>query len=182
MMEFLNIFLICLILFCILAFVYISYFNKMQYLKTKIEKAEGIIDEILRQRYDLLVRADNIVKSTLKDNKEYFKDYLELKNQNITNFDLDRKLKEAFNTLQKFKDDYPNLGKNKELKDILAIIKDTDEKIAAITNYYNINTNELNGFVRKFPSNIISKFHHFEIKAFFDGKNMNDDIYDDFKL
>ena len=181
-MELLNLFLISIIMIAICAIVYIFYFNKMQYLKTKIEKAEGIIDETLRQRYDLLVRADNIVKSTLKDNKEYFKEYLDLKNKNITNFDMDRKLKEAFNTLEKFKDDYPELGKNKELKDIFITIKETDEKIVAITSYYNLNTNQLNAFIRKFPSNIIAKFHHFVVKPFFDGKNMNDDIYDDFKL
>ncbi len=181
-MELLNILLICIILAAIGALIYITYFNKMQYLKTKIEKAEGIIDETLRQRYDLLVRADNIVKSTLKDNKEYFKEYIDIKKKNITNFDLDRKLKEAFSILEKFKDDYPQLGKNKELKEIFTTIKETDEKIAAITNYYNLNMNLLNGYVRKFPSNFIAKFHHFEVKAFFDGKNMNDDIYDDFKL
>ena len=181
-MELLNIILICVILITILAIIYVLDFNKMQYLKTKIEKAEGIIDETLRQRYDLLVRADNIVKSTLKDNKEYFKEYIELKSKNITNFDMDRKLKEAFSTLEKFKDDYPELGKNKELKEIFTTIKETDEKITAITGYYNGNTNELNAWVRKFPSNIVAKFHHFEVKPFFDGKNMNDEIYDDFKL
>lgn len=164
------------------AIVYVLYFNKMQFLKTKIEQAEGIIDETLRQRYDLLVRGDNIVKSTLKDGKEYFKEYLSLKNKKITNFDMDRKLKEAFHTLTKFKDDYPELNENSELKDIFFAIKESDEKIVAITSYYNKNTNLLNSMVRKFPSNIVAKFHHFTIRTFFDGKDMTDDIYDDFKL
>lgn len=181
-MNFFFLFLILIIIGASIAIVYVNYYNKMQYLKTKIEHAESIIDETLRNRFDMLVRADNIVKSTLKDNKEYFKEYLQLKNKKITNFDMDRKLKEAFNILSKFKDDYPELGSNKELKEIFSSIKESDQKIAAITNYYNKNTNELNGYIRKFPSNLVAKFHQFKINSFFDGKDMNDDIYDDFKL
>ncbi len=181
-MGFLTGFLIFIILGASLGIIYILYFNKMQYLKTKIEHAEGIIDETLRERYDLLVRADGIVKSTLKDDKEYFKEYIQLKEKAITNFELDRKLKEAFNTLTKFKDDYPELSSNKELKEIFTTIKETNEKIAAITSYYNKNTNELNEFIRKFPSNFIAKIHHFKISPFFDGKDMTDTIYNDFKL
>lgn len=181
-MNLFFLFLILVILGSSIALIYVFYFNKMQFLKTKIEQAESIIDETLRYRYDLLVRSDNIVKSTLKDNKEYFKEYISLKKKQITNFEMDRKLKEAFSTLGKFKDDYPELHENKELKEIFSKIKETNEKIAAITSYYNKNTNELNGYVRQFPSNIVAKFHHFQISAFFDGKDMSDDIYDDFKL
>lgn len=165
-----------------IALVYVIYYNKMQYLRTKIEYSESIIDETLRKRYDLLVKADNIVKSTLQDGKEYFKEYLHLKDKKITNFDMERKLKEAFNILSKFKDDYIELGNNKELKEIFSFIKESDEKITAITNYYNKNINELNRYIRKFPSNTVAKFHQFKISAFFDGKDMTDDIYDDFKL
>ena len=40
----------------------------------------------------------------------------------------------------------------------------------------------LNGYIRKFPSNLIAKFNNFKIKPFFDGKDMTDEIYDDIKL
>lgn len=180
-----NLFYVLLFLIILCAgagIVYVVYYNKMQYLKTKIEHSESIIDETLRVRYDLLVHADNIVKSTLNDGKEYFKEYIGLKKKNNTNFVIDRKLKEAFALLYKFRDDYPELGENKELKEIFSSIKTSDEKIAAITSYYNKNTNELNRYVRQFPSNIVGKVHRFKVSSFFDGKDMNDDVYDDFKL
>lgn len=181
-MNILYIILILIIIVSILAIIYVTYYNKMQYLKTKIEQAEGIIDETLRARYDILIRADNIIKSNLNDGKEYFKEYIHLKNKQVTNFEMDRKLKEAFHLLNKFRDDYPILQDNKELKEILNSIKNSDEKIAATTSYYNKNTNELNGYIRKFPSIIVGKIHKFKIRAFFDGKDMSDDIYNDFKL
>lgn len=178
----LTFFLILTIISGTIGLIYVIYYNKMQYLRTKIEHSESIIDEALRLRYDYLVRVDNIIKSTLNDNKDYFKEYINLKNKNITNFELDRKLKEAFNILYKLKDDYEDLSKNKELKEIIISIKESDEKIVATTNYFNKNTNELNGLIRKFPSTIIATIHKFKVNPFFDGKDMTDDIYDDFKL
>lgn len=181
-MKFLYILLLLIIVIGILAIVYVIYYNKMQFLKTKIEQAEGIIDETLRERYDILVRANDIVKNVLNDGKDYFKDCLSLKDKQVTNFEMDRSLKESFNILNKLVDDYSELRKNKELKEILTSIKATNERITATTSYYNKNTNELNGYIRQFPSNIVGKVHKFKVSAFFDGKDMNDDVYNDFKL
>ena len=177
-----TIFLIIIVIVCILGIIYIINYNKMQYLKTKIEQSEGIIDDTLRDRFDLLVKADNIVKNVLKDNKEYFKEYINVKSDTITNFEMDRKLKNGFNLLLKFKGDYKELENNKDLKEIFINIKESDEKITAATEYYNKNTNELNGYIRKFPSNVVAKISHMEIKPFFDGKDMNDNVYNDFKI
>lgn len=181
-MKFLYILLFLIIIVGILAIIYVIYYNKMQFLKTKIEQAEGIIDETLRERYDILVRASNIVKNILDDKKDYFKDFVNLKNKQLSNFEMDRNLKEAFNLLNKLTDDFQELQKNKELKEILTSIKATNERITATTSYFNKNTNELNGYIRKFPSNIVGKIHKFKINTFFDGKDMNDDIYNDFKI
>lgn len=177
-----TIFLIIVIIAGALGIIYVINYNKMQYLHTKIEQSEGIIDDTLRDRYDLLEKADIIVKKVLNDNKEYFKEYLNIKSDTITNFEMDRKLKKGFNLLLKFKVDYKELETNKELKDIFVKIKESDEKITATTEYYNKNTNELNGYIRKFPSNIVAKINHMETKPFFDGKDMNDKVYNDFKI
>lgn len=181
-MNFLYVLLIMVLISGIIAIIYIVYYNRMQFLKTKIEQAEGIIDETLRERYDILVRANNIIMNILNDKKDYFKEYINLKNKQLSNFDVDRNLKEAFNVLNKLVDDYQELQKNKELKEILTSLKATNERITATTSYFNKNTNELNGYIRKFPSNIVAKVHKFKISAFFDGKDMNDDIYNDFKI
>lgn len=181
-MDFFTFLLILVIIAGILGIIYVINYNKMQYLKTKIEQSEGIIDETLRERYDLLVRADGIIKTALNDDKDYMKEYINLKNKNLTNFEMDRSLRKAFIVLSKFKDDYKELQNNKEMKEIFISIKESNEKLTATTSYYNKNTNMLNGYIRKFPSNLIAKFNNFKIKPFFDGKDMTDEIYDDFKL
>ena len=72
-MNFLIFLLILIVIAGTLGIIYVINYNKMQYLKTKIEQSEGIIDETLRERYDLLVRANDIIKSTLNDDKDYLK-------------------------------------------------------------------------------------------------------------
>ena len=49
-------------------------------------------------------------------------------------------------------------------------------------NNFNKYTSELNDLVRTFPSNLVARMHRIDIKPFFDGKNMEDDIVNDFKF
>lgn len=181
-MELLYILLIIIFITGMIGIVYVSSFNNLQYTKTKIEQAEGIIDEVLRTRFDIVVRASEIVKENLKEKKDYFKEYLSLKDEKISNFEMDRKLKEAINIILNLKNDYPALQKNTNMKEIANKIKESDEKLSAAIAYYNRYTNHLNELIRKFPSNIIAKIHDFSILTFFDGKDMNDDDLLDFKL
>ena len=136
----------------------------------------------MRKRYDIVVRTSDIIKNCLKEKKDYLKEYVQLKDAKISNFDLDRKLKEAVNIIQNLKNDYPELQDNPNMKEIVMEIKNTEEKLSAAILYYNRYTNELNELIRKFPSNVVAKFHHFKIKHFFDGKDMTDDDLLDFKL
>ena len=175
-------FLFIIIIIGALGILYVYQFNKLQHSKTKINQAECLIDEALRLRYDVLLKADAFIKKELKNKKTFFKDLEKLKDENISNFDLDRKLIEFVNILTQIKVDYPDLADNKAFKSILLEDKKAAEKLQAAKSYYNKYTSESNDLVRTFPSNIVAKMHGIEIKAFFDGKNMEDEIIDDFKL
>ena len=78
--------------------------------------------------------------------------------------------------------DYPDLTSNKGFKEVLNENKKASEKLQAAKSYYNKYTSELNDLIRTFPSNIVARMHAISIKPFFDGKNMEDEIVDDFKL
>ena len=174
--------LFIVIVFGGIAICYAYQFNKIMHSKTKIDHAEMSIDESLRARYDLLLKADNILKAELKSDKTFFKDLEKIKDEDITNFDLERKLADYMNTLDQIRLDNEKLMSNKEFKELLADAKDNNEKLQAAKTFYNKYTSELNDLVRTFPSNLVARMHRIDIKPFFDGKNMEDDIVDDFKL
>ena len=180
-MEILYAFLFVIIIFGSLGILYVYQFNKLMHSKTKIDQAEYLIDDALRSKYDLLTRVDTFLKKEL-GNKVYFKDLDSIKDESISNFDLDRRIKEYVNTLMQIKVDYEKLSNNKDFKDLLNENKKLDEKLQSAKMYYNKYTGEMNDLVRAFPSNVVARMHGIGIKTFFDGKNMEDEIVDDFKL
>ena len=181
-MEILYAFLFIIIIFGSIGILYIYQYNKLQHSKTKINQAECLIDEALRSRYDLLVRVDKYIQTELDNDKTFFKNLDKLKNENISNFDLDRRITEYYNLWMQIKNDYPDLNNKKAFKELINEDKRIDEKLQAAKSYYNKYTSELNDLIRTFPSNIVARMHKMEIKTFFDGKNMEDEIIDDFKL
>ena len=179
-MNTVSIILLIIIIISIIALIYVITYNNLVNYKIKIEKAEGIIDENLRQKYDLIAKLNIAIKKVVTK-KDYLKEYIDLKDKRISNYELDRKLTEAMNTILEVKNDHSELDTkefNKDLKEIERI----NETLISCKTYYNKNTTELNQIIRKFPSNIIAKIHHYKIKPFFDGKNMQDAVIDDFKL
>lgn len=180
-MPFLYSILFIFILVGAVVVLWIYEYNQLQHSKTKISQAECLIDEALRDRYDILVSADTLLKDLL-DSKTLFKDLTKIKEENISNFDLDRKLNEYVAILNQVKNDNKEVAENKAFKEIISNNKKTDEKLQAAKSYYNKYTSELNDLVRTFPSNLVARMHRIDIKPFFDGKNMEDDIVNDFKF
>ena len=181
-MPFLYSFLFIIIIFGALAILYAYQFNKLQHSKTKIDHAEMLIDESLRNRYDFLNKVDSIVKSELKNEKSFFKGLDKIKDEDISNFDLDRRLREYVVIFEQLKTDYEDFGNSKTYKELAAENKTIDEKLEAAKTFYNKYTSELNDLIRQFPSNVVARMHGIDIKPFFDGKNMEDEIVDDFKF
>ena len=179
-MKIITIILIILIICAVLGIIYTIYYNKLNYYKTRIEKAENIIDEALRAKYDKICEMNIEIKKVVTKNN-YLKEYIDIKNERITNYDLDRKLVEATNLIKELMSDNSKLN-TKKMKNMLKDIDKINEDLLSGKNYYNKNNTELNGIIRKFPSNIVAKIHRFKIKPYFDGKNMQDAVLDDFKL
>ena len=69
-----------------------------------------------------------------------------------------------------------------EKEAIINNLKDNDEILEAAKSFYNKYTTEINLLIKKFPTNIIAKFHKIKLRNYFDGKNMFDDEIKDFKL
>ena len=84
-----------------LGILYVYQYNKLQHSKTKIDHAECLIDEALRSRFDVLNKIDSLICKEL-DYKNLLKDLDKLKDENISNFDLDRKFTEDLSLVNQF--------------------------------------------------------------------------------
>ena len=181
-MIFIYILLFIILIAGILGLIYVINFNKLKETAIRINGSESIIDENLRTKYDLMLELDLFLQKYLKKDKPFFKDLKDLKDQEFSSFTLDRKLKEAYLTALKIINDEDNILKETDYNNINNNIKKTDELLSAAKSFYNKYTSKYNELVNKFPSNIVAKIIKYKEKKYFDGKDLNDEIYEDFKL
>ncbi len=177
----LVILIILVVVFSILIITY-SIYNKFQDYIIKINEVEGKIDETLRNKYDSILKVNNIIKEKIKTNKDALEDLESIKEDELSSFEMYRKLIDSFNKIDFIKKQYKVLNTSEDVNKIFYEINDMDESLSAYIKYYNENIVGYNTFIRKFPYNIIGVILKYEEKMFFDGKDLNDDNIKDFKL
>ena len=167
---------------CVLLIWVINTYNQFQVYIIRINEAEANIDAVLRKRFDLLNKSIDIIKENTKTEDDVLGEMVKLRSRKLSNFDLDRKLYDGLKEFEKYKEKYPKLKNNEAFMKIDIAINESEAEIVAFRKYYNDIITDYNKMVKSFPSNIIAIIFKFKDKFYFDGKNMNDDIIDDFKL
>lgn len=181
-METLMSFLIgCVVLGFILIW-YISVYNRFQEYNIRINEAEANIDSTLRKRFDLIKKAKATIKANIELDDAFLDKVESLKDKKLSNFDLDRELYDLINELQTTKEQYPALNQNDAFLKIMIELNESETEIGALRRYYNDIITDYNHLGRAFPSNVVALISHFKQRPYFDGKNMNDEKIDDFKL
>ena len=107
---------------------------------------------------------------------------MKLRSRKLSNFDLDRQLYEAINEFNYYKENYPELNESDSFVKIDISLNESEHEMTALRKYYNDIITEYNKLIRKFPSNLVALISKYKEKTYYDGKNMNDDIINDFKL
>jgi len=179
-MNGLTFFILLLVIAGAIAIIYALYYNAFQKYLIKINEVESKIDTTLRERFDLLVKASDFIKEHLKE--EVMGDLNSLENEELSSFELDRKLVSITREFYNLKFSHRDLVKKENFIEIDFALKENDAELDGYTSYYNDNIAKLNKLVRIFPSNIIAKIAGIKERTFYDGKNMNDKNINDFKL
>jgi LemA protein len=166
----------------LLSLIYIIFYNGFQNHIVKINIVENNIDDTIRKKFDLLNQIARVIEGNIKEEVNLIKNLEGLQDINISNFDLDRKLINITNEIFELKSQQCSLDNVKNLEKLLFQLDENDELLMAYKDYYNDTIAKYNKMVRVFPSNIVSIISRFNEKLFYDGKDMNDEATDDFKL
>ena len=180
-----TIFFITIAILLIICFILLNYafiYNRYQELLVKTNEVEANIDTTLRKRFDLLNKSINIIKANTSTENEVLELIIKLRSRKLSNFELDRQLYDAINEFNFYKETYPILMEQESFSKINNSLIESEIEITALRQYYNDKITEYNKLVKKFPSNLIAKISKYKEKTYYDGKNMSDDITNDFKL
>ncbi len=105
-----------------------------------------------------------------------------MKSSNLSNFEVDRIVKDGINEFNVYKDKYPKLKDNELFVKTDIELINSEAEIVSLRKYYNDIITEYNRYARIFPSNIVAFISRYKQKTYFDGKDMNDDDIKDFKI
>lgn len=177
-----TIILLIIIAVCLIAIWYINIYNKYQTYIIRINEAEAFIDTTLRKRFDLLNKSISIIKANTKIKGDILENIVKLRSRKLTNFELDRQIYDGINEFNGYLESNEELKNNETLIKINIGLNETEADIIAARKYYNDIITDYNKVVRTFPSNIVGKMSKYKKRPYFDGKDMDDEIINDFKL
>lgn len=172
-----NIYLVLLIIFAIIAVIALLYFSgyfKLKKFKEKMDKAENIIDENLNEKLNLIITINGEVKK-VTGKKDYLKDYVSVQNLIITNIEKDLKLDEAVKLINDLMIDFTELNTDAEFNALMRKLREIDEVLTSAKNMFNQNAVQSNQLIKTFPNNIIAKLSKFRIRSFYNN-NKTDDL------
>ncbi len=141
------------ILLLVINFLY--YKNKFNFYFLKVEEADNNIELILEKKIEILLKIAKIIDKDMEKELEKFKKkeiskhqcYIELSSLG------NKLLKEA---------DAEEYESNKKLNNLIGRFDDNECDLKGSLKYYNDNAVEINNYIHKFPSNIVSLFSHFK--------------------
>ena len=170
------------IIISIVTVLYISLYNKIQFSKIRIEEAEHEIVEELTNRYELIMKTKKIIEKNTKMDLSFYNNLENFKGNNVSSYDLEKKITEAISTIYLITNDYPKLEEKREFKDLLRKLNESDTKIIAAKSFYNKNNTILNGLIKSFPSSFVCMINGVKVQPYYEGKEIFNEVDDGIKI
>ena len=144
-----------LLIVLLLVITFLYYKNKFNFYFLKVEEANNNIELILEKKTEILLKIAKII------DKDMEKELEELKKKEISKHQCYIELSSLGNKLLK-EADAEEYESNKKLNNLIGRFDDNECDLKGSLKYYNDNAVEINNYIHKFPSNIVSLFSHFK--------------------
>lgn len=154
----------------IILIIFINQYNKFQWSNTLIQKGEVNIINALTNKYNILLRYLDLLKSNNVDVKDEDYDEYKLLNLKQPINKLNGKINDLSNIVSKYMDNNEKLLKNEAIININKELNEVNIHINGGKKYYNDNLVIYNNLCNAFPSNLIAKLMHYKEKDFLDNE------------
>ncbi|HBP26105.1 MAG TPA: hypothetical protein DD618_04060 [Acholeplasmatales bacterium] len=160
----------------LLIFVVIGIYNNLVQLRNRTRNGWSQIDVQLKRRFDLIPNLAETVKGYASLEKGIFEEFakargLYAQGQQSGNVEqmaqANATLGGTLSRLLMVTEQYPELKANVSFQDMMAQLKDTEDKISFSRQFYNDTVLAYNNKIELFPSNIIANLFGFKAAQFF---------------
>ena len=162
----LEIILGAIVAVAIICLIFVIFHNKFQISIIKMEEAENNIDLLLQKKWDLLKRTKPIIEKELRLDS-FLEQITDTDIPDLSHFELNDLLKQAFNEFFKVLDDNEKLFKSESLVRIIEDLNANEIELVAAVKFYNDTVVTFNQLIVSFPSNIIRLFFGYKKKEFY---------------
>lgn len=169
-----SILLILFILFVVLAFYFVSIYNRLVKNRAMVEEGWSGIDVQLKKRYNLIPSLVETVKGYAAHEQETFQKVIAARNQaqaanTVTGQQAaEQQLNSALANVFALSEAYPDLKANTNFLQLQNSLNEIEGDIEKARRYYNGTVRQQVTLVESFPSNVVANAFQFEKPYFFE--------------
>ena len=152
---------------------FIATYNTLIGLRNRTRDQWSQIEVQLKRRADLIPNLVETVKGYAKHEKSTFEEVVKARNTFSSASTKEEEIKASgelsgvLNRLFALAEAYPELKANENFVDLQENLKDSEEKISMMRQFYNDTVLTYNNKVQTLPSNIVANLCHFKEETFF---------------
>lgn len=153
---------------------YIATYNSLINLRNRVKDQWSQIDVQLKRRADLIPNLVETVKGYAKHESSTLDAVINARNSFNTASTKEEEIKASgeltgmLNRLFALAEAYPDLKANTNFMSLQNDLRDTEDKISTMRQFYNDTVLTYNNKVQTIPSNIVAKISHFKEESFFE--------------
>ncbi len=169
-----NWLIVVIIIVVLLVLWYVATYNSLIGLRNKVKDQWAQIDVQLKRRADLIPNLVETVKGYAKHEKGTLEEVIQARNSFVSATTPEEEMKAAgdvektISKLFALTESYPDLKANDNFLSLQADLKDCEDKISTMRQFYNDVVMKYNNKIETIPSNIVASISHFEQASFFE--------------
>jgi len=160
----------------------VSTYNKLIRLKNNVEESFSAMDVSMKKRYDLVPNLVETVKGYAKHENKTLEDVIKARNSFVNaktdeeEMSLSGELTKAVGRLFALTESYPELKADQNFMSLQNDLRDSEDKISTMRQFYNDTVLSYNNKVEMIPSNIVAKFGGFKKGTFFETTGVDREV------
>ena len=166
--------IVIIIIIVVLVLWYVVTYNSLVGLRNRVKDQWSQVDVQLKRRADLIPNLVETVKGYAKHEKTTLDEVVKARNTFVTaktpeeEMEKSGELTQALSKLMMLTENYPDLKANTNFVSLQNDLRDTEDKISTMRQFYNDTVLKYNNKVETIPSNIVANMAHFTKEAFFE--------------